>query len=109
MSSTSMGNQTARIGFRARQMLTRVLATLAPAVTNLISGKPTKYQRCSLRTRAKQLVRNVAKALLVGITSLVKGMTVSATRMDVTSTLGGTVTEPFTDLGQVSHWIQARL
>merc|ERR1719234_2978888 len=107
MSSTSMGNLTARIGFQARQMLTRVLATLAPAVTNLISGKPTKYQRCSLRTRAKQLVRNVAKALLVGITSLVKGMMVSVTRMDVTSTPGGTVTEPFMDRGQVSHWTQA--
>merc|ERR1719234_890365 len=109
MSSTSMGNQTVRIGFQARQMPTRVLATLAPAVTNLIFGKPTKSQRCSLRTRAKQLVRNGAKAHLVGITSLVKGMMVSVTRMDATSTPGGTVTEPFTDLGQVSHWTQAKL
>merc|ERR1719234_114182 len=108
MSSASMGSQTARIGFQARQTQTRVLATLAPAVMNLISGRPMKSQRCSLRTRAKQLVRNAAKALLVGITSLVKGMTVSATRMDVTSTPGGTVTEPFMDLGQVSHWTQAR-
>merc|ERR1719234_2896842 len=109
MSSTSMGSRTVRIGFQARQTPTRVLATLAPAVMNLIYGKPTKYQRCSLRTRAKQLARNGAKALLVGITSLVKGMTVSVTRMDVTSTPGGTVTEPFMDLGQVSHWTQAKL
>merc|ERR1719234_1421960 len=66
MSSTSMESLTARIGFQARQTPTRVLATLAPAAMSLISGKPTKYQRCSLRTRAKQLVRNAAKALLVG-------------------------------------------
>merc|ERR1719234_2870741 len=40
MSSTSMGSQTARIGFQARQTPTRVLATLALAVMNSISGKP---------------------------------------------------------------------